>query len=52
MAFSAVVICGGRITGIEGVLRLRRLAGDQVDVILLPLQPIVWSTDRWPYWSR
>ncbi len=30
-----VVICGAGIAGIEGLLRLRRLAGDQVDVVLL-----------------
>lgn len=35
MAGFAVVICGGGIAGIEGLLRLRRLAGDQVDVTLL-----------------
>jgi hypothetical protein len=29
------VICGGGIPGIEGLLRLRRLAGDQLDMILL-----------------
>jgi sulfide:quinone oxidoreductase len=31
----AVVICGGGIAGIEGLLRLRHLAGDNVDVTLL-----------------
>ncbi|MDQ1719006.1 MAG: sulfide:quinone oxidoreductase [Pseudonocardiales bacterium] len=31
----AVVICGAGIAGIEGLLRLRRLAGQQVDVTLL-----------------
>ena len=35
MAGFAVVICGGGIAGIEGLLRLRRLAGDQLDMILL-----------------
>jgi len=29
------VICGGGIAGIEGLLRLRRLAGDRVDVTLV-----------------
>jgi hypothetical protein len=31
----AAVICGGRVAGIEGLLRLRRLVGDQVDLTLL-----------------
>jgi sulfide:quinone oxidoreductase len=31
----AVVICGGGIAGVEGLLRLRHLAGDNVDVTLL-----------------
>ena len=31
----AVVICGGGIAGVEGLLRLRRLAGDRVAVTLL-----------------
>jgi sulfide:quinone oxidoreductase len=35
MAGFAVVICGAGIAGIEGLLRLRRLAGDQIDVTLL-----------------
>ena len=35
MAGFSVVICGGGIAGIEGLLRLRRLAGDRVDVTLL-----------------
>jgi sulfide:quinone oxidoreductase len=30
-----VVICGGGIAGIEGLLRLRRLAGDHVDITML-----------------
>jgi sulfide:quinone oxidoreductase len=30
-----VVICGGGIAGVEGLLRLRRLAGDAVDVTLV-----------------
>jgi sulfide:quinone oxidoreductase len=30
-----VVICGAGIAGVEGLLRLRRLAGDSVDVTLL-----------------
>ncbi len=29
------VICGAGIAGIEGLLRMRRLAGDQVDITLL-----------------
>jgi sulfide:quinone oxidoreductase len=31
----AAVICGGGVAGIEGLLRLRRLVGDQVDLTLL-----------------
>ena len=31
----AVVICGGGIAGVEGLLRLRRLARDQLDVTLI-----------------
>lgn len=31
----AVVICGGGVAGIEGLLRLHRLAGDHVEVTLL-----------------
>jgi NADH dehydrogenase FAD-containing subunit len=30
-----VVICGGGIAGVEGLLRLRRLAGDRVQVTLV-----------------
>ncbi len=30
-----VVICGAGIAGVEGLLRLRRLAGDQIDIVLL-----------------
>jgi sulfide:quinone oxidoreductase len=30
-----VVICGGGIAGVEGLLRLRRLAGDSVDIELI-----------------
>ena len=30
-----VVICGGGIAAVEGLLRLRRLVGDAVDVTLL-----------------
>ena len=33
-----VVICGGGIAGVEGLLRLRRLAGDAVDVTLISPQ--------------
>jgi sulfide:quinone oxidoreductase len=35
MAGFRVVICGGGIAGVEGLLRLRRLAGDQVEVTLI-----------------
>jgi sulfide:quinone oxidoreductase len=35
MSRFAVVICGGGIAGVEGLLRLRHLAGDNVDVTLL-----------------
>lgn len=35
MADFTVVICGAGLAGIEGLLRLRRLAGDEVDVTLL-----------------
>lgn len=35
MARFKVVICGGGIAGIEGLLRLRRLAGDHVDITVL-----------------
>jgi sulfide:quinone oxidoreductase len=38
MAGFSVVICGGGIAGIEGLLRLRKLAGDGVDVTLLSPQ--------------
>jgi sulfide:quinone oxidoreductase len=31
----SVVICGGGVAGIEAVLRLRRLVGDQVDITLV-----------------
>ena len=31
----AVVICGGGIAGVEGLLRLRKLVGDQVEITLL-----------------
>ncbi len=34
-----VVICGAGIAGIEGLLRLRRLAGDRVDIVLLSPSP-------------
>ena len=32
------MICGGGIAGVEGLLRLRRLAGDAVDVTLVSPQ--------------
>jgi sulfide:quinone oxidoreductase len=35
MASFSVAICGGGIAGIEGLLRLRRIAGDRVDVTLI-----------------
>jgi trehalose synthase len=31
----AVVICGAGVAGVEGLLRLRKLAGDRVDITLL-----------------
>ena len=38
-----VVICGGGIAGVEGLLRLRRLAGDAVDVTLVsPQEELVY----------
>lgn len=33
-----VVICGAGIAGVEGLLRLRRLAGEQLDIVLLSPQ--------------
>jgi sulfide:quinone oxidoreductase len=53
-----VVICGGGIAAVEGILRLRRLAGDAVDIELLapgdelvyrPLavrEPFAWGAAR------
>ena len=35
MAGYTAVICGAGVAGVEGLLRLRRLAGDRVDVVLL-----------------
>src|SRR5690348_4981917 len=35
MASFSVVICGAGIAGVEGLLRLRRLAGDRADVTLV-----------------
>ncbi len=35
MAGFSVAICGAGIAGVEGLLRLRRLAGDRVDVTLI-----------------
>jgi sulfide:quinone oxidoreductase len=35
MASFSVAICGGGIAGVEGLLRLRRIAGDRVDVTLI-----------------
>ena len=38
-----VVICGGGIAGVEGLLRLRRLAGDSVDIELIaPNEDLVY----------
>jgi sulfide:quinone oxidoreductase len=34
-----VVICGAGIAGVEGLLRLRALVGDQVDITLLSAKP-------------
>ena len=42
----AVVICGGGIAGIEGLLRLHRLAGDLVEVTLLcPEEQLLYRPD-------
>ena len=35
MSAFKVVVCGGGIAAVEGVLRLRKLAGDAVDILLL-----------------
>jgi sulfide:quinone oxidoreductase len=61
MADFRVVICGGGLAGVEGLLRLRRLAGDSVDIELVapgdelvyrPLavrQPFAWGAPhRYP----
>jgi hypothetical protein len=38
-----VVLCGGGIAGTEGLLRLRRLAGDAVDVdVIAPNEELVY----------
>lgn len=43
MAGFAAVICGAGMAGIEGLLRLRRLAGDRADVTLLdPSEQLVY----------
>jgi sulfide:quinone oxidoreductase len=43
MAGFSVAICGGGIAGVEGLLRLRRLAGDRLDVTLIsPGQELVY----------
>jgi sulfide:quinone oxidoreductase len=43
MAGFSVLICGAGIAGVEGLLRLRRLAGDRVDVTLVsPAQQLVY----------
>jgi hypothetical protein len=46
----AVVICGG-VAGIEGLVRLRRLAGDRIAVTLLTPKTS-WPTARSRYLSR
>src|SRR6185503_5305358 len=35
-----VVICGAGVAGIEGLLRLRALVGDQVDIALVSAKPV------------
>ena len=35
MARFSVVVCGGGVAGLETILRLRRLAGDRLDITLL-----------------
>jgi NADH dehydrogenase FAD-containing subunit len=35
MSRFSVVVCGGGVAGMEAVLRLRRLAGDQLDITLV-----------------
>src|SRR4249919_3356390 len=35
MSRFSVVVCGGGVAGMEAVLRLRRLAGDQIDITLV-----------------
>ena len=43
MADFRVVICGGGIAAVEGLLRLRRLAGDSLDIQLLaPADELVY----------
>lgn len=43
MASFSVAICGAGIAGVEGLLRLRRLAGDRVDVTLVsPAEELVY----------
>jgi sulfide:quinone oxidoreductase len=42
----AVVVCGGGVAGIEGLLRLHRLAGDHVEVTLLcPAEQLFYRPD-------
>ncbi|HEY7050413.1 MAG TPA: FAD-dependent oxidoreductase [Jatrophihabitantaceae bacterium] len=43
MGSFSVVICGAGVAGVEGLLRLRRLAGDRVDVTLVsPAEEFVY----------
>jgi sulfide:quinone oxidoreductase len=43
MSRFSVVVCGGGIAGMEAVLRLRRLAGDQIDItVVSPSDTLVY----------
>lgn len=55
MAGFSVLICGGGIAGIEGLLRLRKLVGDGVDVTLIsPQDEFVYrpTTVREPFTAQ